>query len=323
MHNIKNLFVHNLSLKIISLFLAIILWFYVAGEQKEEIERRASLNIEPPAGMVIITRSTDKVDVLLRGPKNRLSLLPSDLRIYYKIEGIEKAGEYSFTLSAQNIEVPSGVKVVSIKPSTIRVSLDRLIRKWLPIKPDIQGRVGEGYRIVKKKIKLNPNICLVEGPEKVLKNLKYVYTSPVKVTGYTKSFTRRVSLRPLAKGHPSSSEIIEVSIPIERDLVNKEFKDVPLKFLLSSFNFFFKTSTKSVNITLTGPREDLERMKKSDIIAFVDLSELNPGRYKLPVHIKLPVQISLLSEVPLIEVEVKDISEWKEKQNVFSPSLKE
>ncbi|OQX53046.1 MAG: hypothetical protein B5M48_04075 [Candidatus Omnitrophica bacterium 4484_213] len=302
---IKKFLLHNLALKLISLFLAIILWFYVAGEQNEDLEKRATLNIEPPPGMVISSRSAGKVNVLFRGPKNRLSLISSDIAVNYKIEEIKKPGKYSFTVSPRGIDVPSGVKIVSIKPSTVTVNLDRLISKWLPIKPNIKGKVGEGYRIAEDKIKLNPNISLVEGPEKLLKNLEFIYTSSIKVKGYTKSFIQRVSLQPLIKGQLPSLDIIEVTVPIEEDFVNKDFKGIPLKFLLSSAEHFsVQCSISTIDITLTGSRANLDKVTNKDILAFVDVTGLNPGRYELPVQIKLPPNVFLLSDVPLAKVTI-------------------
>lgn len=306
----KKFLLHNLALKLVSLFLAIILWFYVAGEQNEDLEKRATLDIEPPPGMVITNRSTNKADVLFRGPKNRLSLISSDIAVYYKIEDIEKPGKCSFAVPPEGIDVPSGVKIVSIKPSTVTVSLDRLVSKWLPIEANIKGKVGQGYRIADDKIKLNPNISLIEGPEKLLRNLEFIYTSPIKVKGYTKSFIQRVSLQPLIKGQLPSLDIIEVTVPIEEDFVNKDFKDVRLKFLLSSTRHFpVQCSTSTVDIILTGCRHNLDKLTSKDILAFVDVADLNPGRYELPVNIKLPPDVFLLSDMPLVKIAVKEISD--------------
>ncbi len=305
--NIKRFLGHNLALKLVSLFLAIILWFYVAGEQNEDLEKRATLNIEPPPGMVISSRSTNKADVLFRGPKNRLSLISSDIAVYYKIEDIEKPGKCSFAISPKGIDIPSGVKVVSIKPSTVTVSLDRLVSKWLPIKANIKGKVGQGYRIATDKVKLNPNASLIEGPEKLLRNLEFIYTSPIKVTGYTKSFIQRVSLQPLIKGQLPSLDIIEVTVPIEEDFVNRDFKDVPLNFLLSSAKHFpVRCSTSTIDITLTGCRHNLDKITNKDILAFADVTDLNPGRYELPVNIKLPPNVFLLSDIPFVKITIEE-----------------
>lgn len=318
--NIKNLLFHNLIIKIVSLFLAIILWFYVAGEQNEDLEKRAILDIEPPPGMVISSCSANKVNVLFRGSKNRLSLISSDINIYHKIENVQKPGEYSFIISPKGMEIPSGVRVAFIRPSTITVSLDKLVEKWLPIKVNIKGKVGEGYRIAEDKIKLNPNASLVEGPENLLKNLDFIYTSPIKVSGYTKSFIQRVSLQPFIKGQLPSLDIIEVTVPIEENFVNKDFKDIPLSFLLSSAKYFPIQSFRStIDITLTGCRYNLEKISSKDILAFVDITDLNPGRYELPIHIKLPPNVFLLSDVPLTKIVIKDVPELVRSPAVILP----
>ncbi len=318
---IKKFLLRNLSLKIASLFLAIILCFYVAGEQKDELEKRAILDIEPPAGMIISNRSTDKINILFRGPKNKLNLVSPDITIRYKIKNIEKAGKYSFTIPIKGIEVPSGVKIASVKPSIVAVKLDKLISKWLPIKVNIKGEAAEGYRVVKDKIRFNPNISLVKGPEKLLENLEFIYTSPIEVTGYIRSFTQRVSLQPFVKGQLPSLDTIEVDIPIEENLVNKDFSDIPLKLLVSPTGYFpVQSSASNISIVLKGPKVALDKLSNKDILAFTDVTGLQPGRYELPVNIKLPPNIFLFSDVPLVKIAIKNVSPSLERTNVILPT---
>ena len=304
------------------MFLAITLWFYVAGEQNENLEKKIPLNIKPPQGMIITKRSTSKVDVLFRGSKNRLASIPLDIAIYYEIKNVHKLGEYNFSISSNKIDVPSGVKVVHIKPSVVTVTLDKLTTKWLAIKPNVEGKAGKGYRIVHEKIKLNPNISLIEGPEKILKGLDFIYTSPIRVRGYTRSFTQRVSLEPLVKGQLPSLDIVEVVVPIEEEFVNKNFKEVPVNFLVSSEkSYSIHPSISSIDIILTGRRNDLDELNNENILAFVDVTDLNPGKYELPVQIKLPNNIFLLSDVPLIKITVKDVSELPKRPTVILPAF--
>ena len=127
------------GIKLVSLVLAIGLWYYAVGEESVEIKRIVPLEITVKnPQMSILKSSVRNVWVTLSAPRHLLSeITDKELRAVHEIGAdISSAGEYSFKLLGGEIKLPTPqARVVRIVPETIHVTLDELIvQKLLLIK---------------------------------------------------------------------------------------------------------------------------------------------------------------------------------------------
>ena len=264
--------------------------------------------VKAPEEMVVVKKRVDTIKITLRGPRNLRPESFKDIKAEYQIKDAGRAGEYSFFLSPSDINNPPGTKVVSIEPSEIKVEVDKIIKRKLPVVPQIMGEPAAGYKLDKEKIKLDPNTCLISGPRAIINSLTCIHTKPIDVTGRIRPFTKRVGLERLVEGQPAARELIELTIPIEEDYTRKEFTEVPLHILGGPVESFrVKTSPEKVNLILGGKRPVLDKLNPSELIAYVKIAGLKKGKYQLPLQLILPAETVLLSEVPVIDVEVEDI----------------
>jgi len=289
--------------------LSVVLWFSIREALTEEFPGyKIPLIVKAPEEMVVVKKRVDTVNITLRGPRNLRLESFKDIKAEYRIKDAGRAGEYSFFLSPSDINNPPGTKVVSIEPSEIKVELDKIIKRKLPVEPEIIGEPAAGYKLDKEKIKLDPNTCLISGPKRIINSITYIKTKPIDVTGRIRPFTKRVELERLVEGQPAAQELIELTIPIEEDYTRKEFKDISLHILggpLESFRV--KTSPEKVNLILGGKRPVLDKLNPAELITYVKISGLKKGKYQLPMQLILPGETVLLSEVPVIDVEVEDL----------------
>ena len=264
--------------------------------------------VKAPEEMVVVKKRVDTVEITLRGPRNLRPESFKDIKAEYRIKDAGRAGEYSFFLSPSDINNPTGTKVVSIEPSEIKVEIDKIIRRKLPVEPEIIGSPAAGYKLEKEKIKLDPNTCLISGPRAIINSLTCIHTEPIDVTGRIRPFTKRVELERLVEGQPVAQELIEITIPIEEDYTRKEFNEVPIHILGGSVESFrVKTSPEKVDLILGGKRPVLDGLNPAELIAYVKIAGLKKGKYQLPLQLILPGETVLLSEVPVIGVEVEDL----------------
>lgn len=303
--NIRKWFLHNLGLKAFSLILAVLLWFYITGEQVEELKKVVPLRIDIPQGMTIVSTQTDSLDVVFRGPGNLISLLSSsEIMAHHVISDVEEPGEYTFTISPEEISIPRGIKVSVIEPPQVRVRLDRLITRRLPIRVDIEGEPATGFQVQVDKVSVTPNVSLVTGPESILKKLAYIRTVPIDVVGRTRTFVKKAALEPITGQKPmKEDDLIEVTIPIVESFVEKCIEGVDVKVLKDASSLWVsKVSPSKVDLTLSGPGVSLEELTAADIPVFLDVGSLEAGKHELPLKVILPEDITLISDIPAVEV---------------------
>ncbi len=91
-----------------------------------------------------------------------------------------------------------------------------MITKKLLIKPSLVGQPHRRYRIVKDKILVVPDYCIVVGPSKMLKDIKHIYTTPLDVNGASETFTKSIPLTPIAPGIYTEETLVAVTVPVEK-----------------------------------------------------------------------------------------------------------
>jgi YbbR domain-containing protein len=188
---ISTLFLRNPGTKLLALAIACVTWYLLTGEQRERISERSYriplsiVNI--PTGTIIVSPVPDGVDVRLRGSFTALRQLePAKLEAVVDLLGASQ-GEKRYPLAPEDINVPRGVEVIAIAPPEIRLSLDAVADKVLPIVPEVTGTPAEGSQI--EEIVAEPRSGRVQGPARTLARLTSLRTEPVSVDGREASFS--------------------------------------------------------------------------------------------------------------------------------------
>jgi YbbR domain-containing protein len=188
----------NLGLKLVSLLLACILWWYVSLPRREEVRERvvaASLSlVGMPSYLVITTPDiAGSVSVRVRGRKSDLRALASQsLEASADLSTINKAGEVAITIRPQHINVPDEIEVVSIQPSIVRFRVEQLRQRAVPIRPYLEGGVPAGFIV--GQATAEPPLALVAGPASQIMKLAEVTTERIIMTGRTETFVQNVGI---------------------------------------------------------------------------------------------------------------------------------
>lgn len=91
-----------------------------------------------------------------------------------------------------------------------------MVAKKLSIMPIFIGHPRSGFTVNTKKSVVVPEYCIVVGSKDLLEKVRFIYTMPIEVSGVYKSFTKEVSLNPIAPGVYMGETLVEVTIPVER-----------------------------------------------------------------------------------------------------------
>src|ERR1700688_875479 len=139
---------HNLSLKLISLVLAMGLWLAVARDPVAEVAVDVAIEFHNiPQNLEISSENIPKAQIRLRGPERVVHRLQSS-DVYAEIELIGvKPGERTFDLTAQQIHQPSELEVVQVVPNQFHLAFDARLTRQIPVQPRVVGTFVSGYGI--------------------------------------------------------------------------------------------------------------------------------------------------------------------------------
>ncbi|HSQ53708.1 MAG TPA: CdaR family protein [Candidatus Bathyarchaeia archaeon] len=174
----KRMFRRNLGLKALALGLAILLWWFVAGESNVHVGFAVPLEIRNiPADMAITNKVDRQVDVRLAGPPTLINgLQQNEISAVIDLSGM-KEGKEIIPLTERSVEVPSGLRVERIYPPSVEIVLKELVRKTLPVRARIGGTPEVRSRI--EKTEVNPPSLEVEALPDELTRLKELDTEVI------------------------------------------------------------------------------------------------------------------------------------------------
>ena len=275
------LLLQNLPLKLVSLALASLLWFVIAGEKTSEMGLSVPLELKNfPKDLELTGDAVNSVEVRLRAsPSIIQSLGPQEVSAHVDLTGVQE-GEHIVNLTADSIRIPFGVKVVRIYPSTLTLNLERTVQKVVPVQPRLLGRTAPGYEVA--EVTSVPPEVRVVGPKNRVQEVEGAFTEPVSVEGAETTLVEQVNLGvedPLVR--IQGSPRVRVTARIAPAQETRVITSVPV----SVRNGTGTPHPPAVRVTLAGPSSVLKGVNRSDVHAYVELAGLNAG--PLPVTVEL------------------------------------
>src|SRR5918994_833777 len=146
---LRQIFLEDWSLKLISLAIAIVLWLLVTGQnQPVTAHVNVQLNFIRPSSLEISNDPPRTVDVMLTGSRNKLDDLTSlDLVATVDISD-QQPGERVLRLADKAlISLPQGIKVDGFQPSAIPIRLEAIVERQVAVEPKLEGKPPDGYEV--------------------------------------------------------------------------------------------------------------------------------------------------------------------------------
>jgi hypothetical protein len=210
-------FFRNLSLKLLALAIALGVWFALSGQRRERISERSyriplSL-INTPGRTMVISPLPGGVDVRVRGPFTALRQLePEKLEAVIDLSNAPP-GERLYRFASEDINVPPEVEIIAIAPAEVRVALDRIGDRLLPIVPALSGNVAAGFEVV--DVTADPRIARVVGPVTALEKMTGVGTEPISLANRASTFSATTTVHPNAPGvRVREGQVVDVTVRI-------------------------------------------------------------------------------------------------------------
>lgn len=178
----KHVFGH-LRLKMLSLLIALALWYAVAHDQPAEIALSVPIEFyNTPEHLEISSERIQRAEVRVQGPARVLrEMTNADIDAVIDLQGA-RVGQHTFDLTPKQIRhLPHNVQILQVVPSQLRLDLDRSASKVVDVTPRVIGSFAAGYRL--GEVEVTPSKITIVGPQSRLNNIESAITDPVDATG--------------------------------------------------------------------------------------------------------------------------------------------
>lgn len=300
-----NLLLKNFELKLISVVLALFLWFMVVTSDYKEATYDVPIVLDNLNKGLIAVYDTNLVRVTVKGPDYVLKNLSfNDLKVKINADML-KYGKNKYPISNQDVIIPKGVELLKVEPRVIIITIDQLIEKRLKVVPVFIGSPKLGYKV--KSIKVYPDTVVVKGAKNNISEMKTIETLPIDLTNKYKDLTYNIALRKSQGIMEIDPSYIDVVVKFMEDIDKKSVK-LPVNIINQSGDMRLKLLDDFVNIIVKGRKDLLDDKKLQGLIkVYVDVSKLNKkGRYLLPVNYDINENLKVISLKPSkVRVEVE------------------
>jgi YbbR domain-containing protein len=286
------------GLKLLSVAIAVLLWFTVSGEEVVERSLRVPLELRNiPDQLELVDSPPVTVDVRVRGTTGVVSHLDAGDVVAVLDLSSGRPGRRLFHLTSTQVQGPLGVEVVQVNPATIPLTFERTGTKSVPVEPVVEGTPASGYTV--GAIKAEPAAVDVEGPVSLLEKLTGAITEAVSVADAEKPVAETVAVGIQDVGlrlrYPVNARVTVAIVPIP---VEQTIPDVPVDIRNIGAKLTAQATPPAVKVVMRGAKTTLDGLKADAVGAFVDALDLRPGRHSLRVRVEPIPDVEILRVDP-------------------------
>ncbi len=285
----------NMPLKVLSLLIAVVLWFVVLGSRNVEITKDIPLELVTPSDLIVANDVPDRVSFRISGPKaflrNILNRRESPIRVNL---ANAKAGLVTYRFFSDNIQLPIGVKVLFINPASIGVKLETVKSREVPLRLVTQGHSAPGYRL--SRVELGSRRVRVKGPESKVDAIGELATVPVELGELRESGARDAPVDfSRHAGVVLEGEAPRLSFDVVQESAQFRLRGIKVKTLTERRT---QVVPREVAVYVSASAEELKKLVKSKLSAVADVRNRGPGIYDVPVTVELPETVRQVKVLP-------------------------
>lgn len=168
----------NIPYKVLSVLIAVALWFIVRDE-RVETSTLWSLELQVPPELVVSNEALPELNVGVAGTRVALDRLKREPLVDAIRLKTAEPGIFTLHIRPEDLHVPRGVEVVHVSPSTIAVRLETRASRRVVVRPRIVLEEDSAWRV--KKATLTPDHVRLEGPQSIVAAVDQVWTEALAV----------------------------------------------------------------------------------------------------------------------------------------------
>jgi YbbR domain-containing protein len=290
----------NPGLKLFSLLLAFFLWFSInVSERDAERDVKLPITVRRLGTALIVTNlPANPVTARVRGPRTILDGVDTrESRLTLDLASAGP-GDRTIELSPDMVrpDLPRRLKVVRLEPPRLKVHIEALVSRTVPVRVEVAGMPPLGYTVAGTAV--GPDEVKATGPANRVNDLKEIKTEPVDVSGSTEPFQRDGVLLSWAGDFVTfAPDHVKVTLTVKQVMMSREFSRVDVR-ILNAEGVRAQLFPSWVDLTVTGPQRTLHNYEFKEGAVYVDAAGLKPGDHQVSVKVDLPPALELETKRP-------------------------
>ena len=118
----------NLSYKVVALFISLILWLSILNRRDFIVTKDLDVDFVTAETLMLAGQSADKLKIKVTGPQPILKKYKESSQVLAFDLSDKSAGFYDIEMNASKIEVPKGIRIIGIRPNSIRLEIVEKIK---------------------------------------------------------------------------------------------------------------------------------------------------------------------------------------------------
>lgn len=244
-------------------------------------------------GLIIVDGKNPTVTLELGGNRTDLIKLDnSNITVIADLARIYEAGEHklSYDIFYPGSVSSDAIEEVSRNPGTVKLTVERLIEKKIPVHIIYTGNVPQNCIADKENAVLDHENVIIEGPASVIDQITQA-TIAVDIDGRTESFSEdyRYTLCD-ADGNPVDAQMVRTNVAqVNLSLLIQHVKDIPLTVTVIDGGGATEETTSIViqtpTIKVAGSASALEGLE------FIEIATIDLSLYMRDTDITYPLSI--------------------------------
>lgn len=166
------------KLKIISLLLAVTLWYFVVLGKPIEKELEVPIVLKSSDSGYLIEVNPSEITLKVEATRKMLRTFPNNnLKLEIDVSRYS-SGIHQIRVPVEKLNLPSDLKIIEIKPDTITLIIKKVGTKKVPVKPSYET---EQHLPKKFKLIIKPSYAIVKAPVEILSSIHYITTEPLDI----------------------------------------------------------------------------------------------------------------------------------------------
>jgi hypothetical protein len=183
----------HLGYKLAALALALILWAAAQGLRSVEETIDVPVALESvPEDVIVVGQSAREINLRLVGSRAALRRAARELDYYAISLAGATAPDFHHAVTTEGFSIPRGARILFRSPSSVRVKLEQIVSKTVPVRADLVGTPPEGYTIA--GVNIEPAQVTLRGAPSELRRVQYVTTDRVDVSRLRATLEQEVRL---------------------------------------------------------------------------------------------------------------------------------
>ncbi|HOJ50054.1 MAG TPA: hypothetical protein PKW55_04515 [Spirochaetota bacterium] len=267
---------------ILSFLISVILWFYIDAIVTKTLDFSVEIKyFDLPDDMVIIKKQELFSYNIILSKYSYYEFKQPPLEVRVSLKDVMVGKNYIEPEIIKKFDIPYLARI-SLSEKKIFVEVDKKEIKEVEINPVIDSQ----NLFLVKDITVTPKVIKIEGPSKILKNIKTLETSTYTVNS-SGIYSKIIPIKNPYKNVYLSVTSVKVDFKAIKK-IEERFILIPIKVKNLSEDFEAYFSPKSVNALVKGNFDNFKENDLNKLYFYVDCKEItNEGNYKLNLKIDI------------------------------------